>query len=52
VRKNIDFYLGWILFFIAAVIFESMVLELKNAGFIGNQVVDFLQPLIGKAGLW
>ena len=52
VRKNIDFYLGWILFFIAAVIFESMVLELKNAGFIGNQVVNFLQPLIGKAGLW
>ncbi len=51
-RKNIDFYLGWILFFIAAVIFESMVLELKNAGFIGNQVVEFLQPLIGKAGLW
>jgi len=52
VRKNIDFYLGWILFFIAAVIFESMVLELKNAGFIGNQVVEFLQPLIGQAGLW
>jgi S-DNA-T family DNA segregation ATPase FtsK/SpoIIIE len=52
VRKNIDFYLGWILFFIAAVIFESMVLELKNAGFIGNQVVEFLEPLIGKAGLW
>jgi len=51
-RKNIDFYLGWILFFIAAVILESMVLELKHAGFIGNQVVEFLQPLIGKAGLW
>jgi len=52
VRKNIDFYLGWVLFFIAAVLFESMVLELKNAGFIGNQVVEFLQPLIGTAGLW
>jgi len=52
VRKNIDFYLGWVLFFIAAVIFESMVLELKNAGFIGNQVVAFLEPLIGTAGLW
>jgi S-DNA-T family DNA segregation ATPase FtsK/SpoIIIE len=52
VRKNIDFYLGWILFFIAAVIFESMILEFKHAGFIGNQVVEFLQPLIGKAGLW
>ena len=51
-RKNIDFYLGWILFFIAAVLFESLVLELKNAGFIGTQIVEFLQPLIGQAGLW
>ena len=51
-RKNIDFYLGWILFFIAAVLFESLVLEMKNSGFIGNQIVLFLEPLIGKAGLW
>jgi len=51
-RKNIDFYLGWILFFIAAVLFESLVLELKNSGFIGTQIVMFLEPLIGKAGLW
>jgi len=51
-RKNIDFYLGWILFFIAAVLFESLVLELKNSGFIGTQIVLFLEPLIGKAGLW
>jgi len=51
-RKNIDFYLGWILFFIAAVFFESLILEMKNAGFIGNQIVLFLGPLIGKAGLW
>ena len=52
VRKNIDFYLGWILLFIAAVLFESLVLDLKNAGFIGTQIVEFLQPLIGQAGLW
>jgi len=51
-RKELDFYLGWILFFIALIIFESLVLELKNAGFIGTQVVEFLHPLIGKAGLW
>ncbi|MCF6206698.1 MAG: DNA translocase FtsK 4TM domain-containing protein, partial [Sulfurovum sp.] len=52
VRKNIDFYLGWILLFIGAVLFESMVLELKDAGILGTQVVEFLQPYIGKAGLW
>ena len=52
VRKDIDFYLGWILFFIAAVLFESLVLDMKNVGFIGTQIVEFLQPFIGKAGLW
>ncbi len=52
VRKDIDFYLGWILLFIGAVLFESLVLELKDAGFIGAQIVEFLQPYIGKAGLW
>ncbi len=52
VRKDIDFYLGWILFFIALVIFEALVLELKNVGFLGTQIVEFLQPFIGQAGLW
>jgi S-DNA-T family DNA segregation ATPase FtsK/SpoIIIE len=50
--KNIDFYLGWILLFIALIIFQSLVLDLKNAGFIGTQIVEFLYPFIGKAGLW
>jgi len=52
VRKDLDFYLGWILFFIALVIFEALVLELKNAGYLGTQVVEFLEPFIGQAGLW
>jgi len=52
VRKELDFYLGWILFFIALIIFSSLVLEAKNIGFIGTQLVEFLYPLIGKAGLW
>ena len=52
VRKNLDFYLGWILLFIALVIFEALVLDLKDAGYLGTQVVEFLQPFIGQAGLW
>ena len=51
-RKDIDFYLGWILLFIAAVILEALVLEPKGVGFLGTQIVDFLKPFIGKAGLW
>ena len=52
VRKDIDFYLGWILLFIALIIFQSLVVDLKDAGFIGTQVVEFLNPYIGQAGLW
>ncbi|HFD14040.1 MAG TPA: DNA translocase FtsK [Epsilonproteobacteria bacterium] len=52
VRKDIDFYLGWILFFIALVILEALVLGTKDAGYLGTQVVSFLQPFIGTAGLW
>jgi len=52
VRKELDFYLGWILFFIAMVILEALVLDLKYAGYVGVQIVEFLQPFIGKAGLW
>ncbi|TET87050.1 MAG: DNA translocase FtsK, partial [Sulfurovum sp.] len=52
VRKKLDFYLGWMLFFIAFILFASLVLEAKNIGFIGTQIVEFLYPLIGKAGLW
>ena len=51
-RRELDFYLGWILFFISIVIFEALVLDFKNAGYLGIQVVEFLQPFIGKAGLW
>ena len=52
VRKDIDFYLGWILLFIGAVLFESLIFSPEEAGFIGAQVVTFLQPYIGKVGLW
>ncbi|MCB4755276.1 MAG: DNA translocase FtsK 4TM domain-containing protein, partial [Sulfurovum sp.] len=52
VRNNIDFYLGWVLLFIGAILFESLTLEAKDAGIIGPQVVEFLRPYIGEAGLW
>ncbi len=51
-RRNIDFYLGWILLFISLILFASLVLESQNIGFIGTQIVEFLEPYIGKAGLW
>jgi len=52
VRKDLDFYLGWILFFIALVILEALVLDLKVSGYLGTQIVEFLKPFIGTAGMW
>ena len=52
VRKKLDFYLGWILLLIGLILLASLVLETKNSGLIGTQIVSFLHPLIGKAGLW
>ena len=52
VRRDIDFYLGWILLFIAASLLEALVVNPDNAGFFGTQVVLFLIPYIGKAGVW
>ncbi len=52
VRKEIDFYLGWMLLFISLILITSLILDPQNIGFIGTQIVEFLEPLIGKAGLW
>ena len=51
-RREIDFYLGWILVFIALTIGEALVVEPAKAGFLGRETVAFLAPYIGKAGLW
>ena len=52
VRKSLDFYLGWVLLFIALIILEALVLDKAAAGFLGTQVIDVLKPYIGSAGLW
>jgi S-DNA-T family DNA segregation ATPase FtsK/SpoIIIE len=51
-RKDIEFYLGWILLFIALILLSTLVLESQNRGFVGTQIAEFMSPLIGKAGLW
>jgi S-DNA-T family DNA segregation ATPase FtsK/SpoIIIE len=52
VRKDIDFYLGWMLVFISLILFFALILIPEHIGFIGTQIVEFLYPLIGTVGLW
>ena len=50
--KKIDFYVGWMIFFISLIIFESLVLKFSQVGSVGITLKLFLLPYIGKAGLW
>jgi S-DNA-T family DNA segregation ATPase FtsK/SpoIIIE len=51
-RKSLDFYLGWMLSLISILFLQAMVIKPPYNGFVGSQVVDFLEPFIGRAGLW
>jgi len=50
--KKIDFYVGWMIFFISLIIFESLVFKFSQVGSVGITLKLFLLPFIGKAGLW
>jgi S-DNA-T family DNA segregation ATPase FtsK/SpoIIIE len=51
-RKSLDFYLGWMLSLISILFIQAMVIKPPYDGFVGSQVIDFLEPFIGRAGLW
>jgi len=51
-RRNIDFYLGWLLLFISLILLSALVLEDKDIGILGREIIEFLEPYIGMAGLW
>lgn len=50
--KRLDGYVGWILFMLSLVLFQSLVVGTEHAGFIGREIHMTLLPFIGKAGLW
>ena len=51
-RRTIDFYLAWMLIFISLILLSALILEKQDVGMIGMQIVSFLKPYIGMAGLW
>lgn len=50
--KDIEFYVGWMVLFISFIILQMLVINVYESGSIGLILYDFLNPLIGKAGLW
>jgi len=50
--RRVDFYVGWIIFFISLILLQSLTLDFANIGSVGSTLKLFLLPYIGKAGLW
>lgn len=50
--KDIEFYTGWVLLFISLILLQTLVVDIYHTGSIGLSLYDFLNPFIGKAGMW
>ena len=50
--KKFDYIVGWLLFFISCIIFSGLVLPLEGIGYVPNEILSYLYPFIGTAGLW
>ena len=51
-KKDIEFYTGWTLLFISLILFQTLVVSIYHTGTIGLSLYDFLNPFIGKVGMW
>ncbi len=50
--KDIEFYTGWLLLLISLVLLQALVVDIYATGLIGMSLYDFLNPFVGKAGMW
>jgi len=51
-KGTLDFYLGWILVFVGLLTLQGLLFELESAGYLSKIVIAFLEPFIGRVGLW
>ena len=50
--KDIEFYTGWFLLLVSFAIFQALVVDIYKSGTVSLSLYDFLNPYIGKAGMW
>jgi len=50
--RRTDYYLGWFVILLSIMLFQSLIVEVQNSGYMGQSLEGFLNPLIGKAGMW
>ncbi|MEA3456734.1 MAG: DNA translocase FtsK [Campylobacterota bacterium] len=50
--KQLDFYAGWLLFFVSMVVLPALIFDKPASGMISEEISAFLLPYIGQAGMW
>ena len=50
--KDVEFHTGWVLLFVSALLFQALVVNIYQVGAISLSLYDFINPYIGKAGMW
>ena len=50
--KDLEFHTGWLLLLVSFILLQSLVMDLYDSGKISLSLYDFLNPYIGKAGMW
>jgi len=50
--KQLDFYAGWLLFFVSMVVLPALIFDKPASGLLSDEISAFLLPYIGKAGMW
>lgn len=50
--QDIELYVGWMMLLISFILLQTLTVNIENSGSIGLSLYDFLDPFIGKAGLW
>ena len=50
--KQLDFYAGWLLFFVSMVVLPALIFDKPASGLLSDEISTFLLPYIGQAGMW
>ncbi len=50
--KKLDFYAGWLLFFVSMVVLPALIFDPPASGLLSDEISSFLLPFIGQAGMW
>ena len=51
-RERLEFYLGFMLLFLALLTLQAVVVDDQKMGFLSMEIASLMKPTIGVAGMW